>query len=152
MSDSLWPHGLYSPYTSPGQKLEWVAFPFSRECSQPMDRTQVSLITGRFFTSWDKGSPENTGVDSLSLLLWIFLTQELSQGLLHCRQILYQLSYEVTQLWGKPAMIDIGISKVISRSITWCPYLIFLLMWIIIANIYHLLHARHCSRYFTEIY
>ena len=32
--------------------LEWVAFPFSRGSSQPRDRTQASLITGRFFTSW----------------------------------------------------------------------------------------------------
>ena len=32
--------------------LEWVAFPFSRGSSQPRDRTQVSLIVGRFFTSW----------------------------------------------------------------------------------------------------
>jgi len=33
-------------------------------------------------------------VGSLSLLQGIFLTQELNWGLLHCRQILYQLSYE----------------------------------------------------------
>ena len=32
--------------------LEWVAFPFSRGSSQPRDRTQVSHIAGRFFTSW----------------------------------------------------------------------------------------------------
>ena len=32
--------------------LEWVAFPFSRESSQPRDQTQVSRIAGRFFTSW----------------------------------------------------------------------------------------------------
>ena len=32
--------------------LEWVAFPFSRGSSQPRDRTQVSWIAGRFFTSW----------------------------------------------------------------------------------------------------
>ena len=31
--------------------LEWVAIPFSRESSQPMDQTQVSLIAGIFFTS-----------------------------------------------------------------------------------------------------
>ena len=31
--------------------LEWVAFPFSRRSSQPGDRTQVSCIAGRFFTS-----------------------------------------------------------------------------------------------------
>ena len=31
--------------------LEWVVFPFSRESSQPRDRTQVSCIAGGFFTS-----------------------------------------------------------------------------------------------------
>ena len=31
--------------------LKWVAFPFSRGSSQPRDRTQVSHIAGRFFTS-----------------------------------------------------------------------------------------------------
>ena len=32
--------------------MEWVAFRFSRESSQSRDQTQVSLIVGRFFTSW----------------------------------------------------------------------------------------------------
>ena len=32
--------------------LEWVAFSFSRGSSQPRNRTQVSSIAGRFFTSW----------------------------------------------------------------------------------------------------
>ena len=40
------------------------------------------------------GKPKNTGVGSLSLLQRIFLTQESNWGLLHCRQILYQLSYQ----------------------------------------------------------
>ena len=31
--------------------LEWVAFPFSRGSFQPRDRTQVSCLAGRFFTS-----------------------------------------------------------------------------------------------------
>ena len=31
--------------------LDWVAFSFSRRSSQPRDRTQVSCIAGRFFTS-----------------------------------------------------------------------------------------------------
>ena len=38
--------------------------------------------------------PKNTEVGSLSLLQQIFQTQESNRGLLHCRQILYQLSYE----------------------------------------------------------
>ena len=40
------------------------------------------------------GKPKNAGVGSLSILLGNFPTQELNQGLLHCRQILYQLSYQ----------------------------------------------------------
>ena len=40
------------------------------------------------------GKPRNIGVGSLSLLQWIFLTQELNWNLLHCRRILYQLSYQ----------------------------------------------------------
>ena len=31
--------------------LDWVAVPFSRGSSQPVDQTQVSCIAGRFFTS-----------------------------------------------------------------------------------------------------
>ena len=31
--------------------LEWVAFPFSRGSSHPGERTQVSCLVGRFFTS-----------------------------------------------------------------------------------------------------
>ena len=46
-------------YSPPGSRvheilqariLEWVAISFSRETAQPRDRTQVSCITGRFFT------------------------------------------------------------------------------------------------------
>ena len=40
------------------------------------------------------GEPKNTEVSSLSILQWIFPTQESNPGLLHCRQILYQLSYQ----------------------------------------------------------
>ena len=32
--------------------LEWAAIPFSKGSSQPRDQTQVSHITGGFFTSW----------------------------------------------------------------------------------------------------
>ena len=41
-----------------------------------------------------QGKPKNTGVHSLSLLQWIFPTQKSNRGLLHCRWILYQLSYQ----------------------------------------------------------
>ena len=59
-----------------------------------VDQTQVFRIAGVFFTSWATGRLKNTGLGSLSLFQRIFLTQESNQGLLHCRQILYQLSYQ----------------------------------------------------------
>ena len=45
------------------------------------------------------GKPKNTGVGNLSLLQWIFLTQELNWGLLHCRWILYQLNYQGSHIY-----------------------------------------------------
>ena len=41
-----------------------------------------------------QGKPKNTGVGSLSLLYWIFPTQEPNWGLLYCRWTLDQLSCE----------------------------------------------------------
>ena len=53
MSDSLGPHGLkptrlLCPWISPGQRLEWVAVPFSRGSSQPKDQgSNPSLLHSR---------------------------------------------------------------------------------------------------------
>ena len=97
VSDSLRPmdcivHGILR-----ARILECVDFPFSRGSSQPRDWTQVSCIAGRFFTSWATGKPKKTAVGSLALLQQIFLTQESNWGLLHCRWVLYQLSYQMHQ-------------------------------------------------------
>ena len=51
-------------------------------------------IAGDSLLSEPPGKPKSTGVGSLSLLQEIFLTQGLNRGLLHFRQILYQMSYE----------------------------------------------------------
>ena len=61
MFDFLRPHGLYSPWNSPGQ---------------------------------------NTSMGSRSLLQGIFPTQLSNLHVLHCRQILYQLSHQ-----GSPSLI-----------------------------------------------
>ena len=56
VSDSLQSHGLYSLWNSPGQKtggeISTNFYPFSRGASQPRNRTGLSWIAGRFFTSW----------------------------------------------------------------------------------------------------
>ena len=54
---TLWPHGCSPPGSSvhgilQARVLEWIAMPSSRGSSRPRDRTQVSRIAGRFFTSW----------------------------------------------------------------------------------------------------
>ena len=54
--------------------LEWVAVPNLGRSSQHRDWTQVSHITGRFFTCWPPGKPKNIGVGNLSLLQGIFPT------------------------------------------------------------------------------
>ena len=62
------------------------------------ERTELnSHIAGRFFNDEPPGKPKNTGVSSLSLLQRIFPIQESNWGLLHCRRILYQLSYQEAQ-------------------------------------------------------
>ena len=49
---TLRPHGLYSPWNSLGQNTGVGSLPFSRGSSRSRDRTQISRIAGRFFTSW----------------------------------------------------------------------------------------------------
>ena len=80
--------------------LGWVAIPVSRGSSQPRGWTQFSCMQVDSLPAELPGKSKNTGMGSLSLLQGIFLTQELNQGLLHCRQILSQLSYQGSP-WGR---------------------------------------------------
>ena len=50
-----------------------------------------SLRLRDLYSPWNSPG-QNTGVGSLSLLQGIFPTQEMNPGILHCRQIHYQLS------------------------------------------------------------
>ena len=52
-----------------------------------------SLRPHELYSPWNSPG-QNTGVGSLSLLQGIFPTQESNPGLLHCRQILYQMSHK----------------------------------------------------------
>ena len=71
VSNSLWLHGLYSPWNSPGQNLGWVAFPFSSKSSQPRDQIHVSRIAGRFFTSW---ATREALFSTVKCISWLFLS------------------------------------------------------------------------------
>ena len=56
-----------------------------------------SLWSHRLYSSWNSPG-QNSGVGSCSLLQGIFQIQGSNPGLLHCRQILYQLSHQGSPL------------------------------------------------------
>ena len=74
--------------------LEWVAVPFSRGLPNPGIEPRSPALWVDSLPAEPQGKPKSIGVGSLSLLQWIFLTQESTWGHLHCRQIVYQLSYQ----------------------------------------------------------
>ena len=74
--------------------LEYVAFPFSGDLPYTGIEPRSPTLQAEFLPAEPQGKPKNTGVVSLSLFQWIFSTQELNSGLLHCRWILYQLSHK----------------------------------------------------------
>ena len=86
----LRPHGLYSPWNSPGQDTGVGSLSLPQRIFLTQ-RLNPGLLRCRWilYQLSHKGSPKNTRVGSLSLLQEIFPTQESNQGLLHCRQILY---------------------------------------------------------------
>ena len=61
--------------------LEWVVIPFSGGSSQARDQTHSPALQADSLPDEPQGKPKDTGVGSLFFLL-------------HCRQILYQLSYQ----------------------------------------------------------
>ena len=94
MSNSLQAHGLYSPWNSPGKNTEVGSFSLPGDLCNPGVEPRSPTLQVDSLPAEPQGKPTNAGVGSLSLLQRIFPTQELNWGLLHCRQILYQLSYQ----------------------------------------------------------
>ena len=84
--------------------LEWVTIPCSRESSQP----KSPVLQTHSLPSAPPEKPKSTGVDSLSLLEGNFQTQKRNQGLLHGRQILYQLCY--------PGSSNLGYNNTLSYN------------------------------------
>ena len=75
--------------------LEWVAYPSPENLPNPGIELRSPALQADSLSAEPPGKPKNAGVGSLSLLCqWISPSQELNRGLLHCRWILYQLSYK----------------------------------------------------------
>ena len=78
--------------------LECVPKPFSGGLPNPgIELTSLKLQADSSLSE-PSGKAKNTGVGSLSLLQGIIPTQKSNRGLLHCRQILCQLSYQESPL------------------------------------------------------
>ena len=103
VSDSLRPHRLYSPWNLPGQNTGVGSLSLLQGIP-PNSRIKPGspALPADSLPAEPQGKTKYTGVGSLSLLQWVFLTQESNRGLLHCRQILYQLSYEGSPLCSIP--------------------------------------------------
>ena len=118
VSNSLQPHRLYVAHQvllSMGfSRLEcWSGLPCPPQGDLPNPGIQPRppTLQADSLSSEPPGKPKNTGVGSLSLLQGNFLTQELNRGLLHCWQILYQLSHQ-----GSPENTTISFTEFIPRS------------------------------------
>ena len=84
-----------SPQNSSGQNTGVGSlFPSSGDLPNPGIQPRSPTLQADSLPAESQEKPKNTRVGSLSLLQQIFPTQESNQGLLHCRKILYQLSYQ----------------------------------------------------------
>ena len=108
MFDSLQPHELYSPWNSPGHNTEVGSLSFSRESSQPRDRTQVSLIFGRILTTWGTmeasctiKKAEHRRTDLFELWCWRRFVRVPSTSRISNQSILKEinLEYSLEGLW-----------------------------------------------------
>ena len=102
----FWPgefHGLYSLW---GRK--------ESDTTEQLSLTSLNLIPWTI-QSMEFSRPEYWSA-SLSLLQGIFPTQGLNPGLPHCRQILYQLSYQ-----GSPRILE-SVAYAFSSRSSWLRY------------------------------
>ena len=100
MSNSLRPHGLYSPWNSPGQNtgvgsLSLLQGIFPTQGSNP----GLPHCRRILYQLSHKGSPRRLEWVSHPFSSGSSQPRELNQGHLYCRQILYQLSYEGSLLF-----------------------------------------------------
>ena len=123
-----WPAGSSSshPYF-PSPRVIFEGVPTSSPINKIVKKWSISCSKScvwLFATSWTWllcpwDSPDkNTGVGCHSLLQGTFQTQGANPGLLHCRQILYQLSHQ-----GNPNINKITHSKTIRAAALQCLHM-----------------------------
>ena len=106
--------------------LEWIAIPFSPgTLPNPMNKPRSPTLKVYSLPSEPPGKLMKTGVGSLSFLQETFLTQGSNWGLRHCRQILYQLSYQGSPyLCLNQVKIFTFANEPVESNITTIPFLL----------------------------
>ena len=99
VSDSLQPHKFYMGFSRP-EHWSGKPFPSPGDLPNPGIKPRSPTLQMILYQLSNKGSPRILECCSLSLLQQIFLIQESHQGLLHCKWILYLLSYQGSP-WAK---------------------------------------------------
>ena len=82
--------------------LEWPVFPSPRDLPNPGMELESPAWWTDSLPAEPQGKPKNTGVGNLSLLQQFIPAQERNWGLLHCRQILCQMSYQGSPVACQP--------------------------------------------------
>ena len=91
MSNSLTPETIQSMGFSRPEYWSRQPFPSPGDLPIPGIEPRSPALQADTLPAEPQGKPKSTGVGSLSLLHWIFPTQESNWSPLHCRRILYQL-------------------------------------------------------------
>ena len=117
VSDSLQPHGPYSPWNSPGQNTgvgchSLLQRIFPTQGSNP----GLPHCRGILYQLSHKGSPRILEWVAHPFSRWIILTQQSNQGLLHCRRILYQQNCQ-----GSPLALRSSRKGLSTEPLGWWP-------------------------------
>ena len=97
-------------------------FPSPGDLPNPGIESRSSALQADSLPGEPQGKPKNTGVGSLSLLQQIFPTQEMNQGLLHCRRIIYQLSYQGCLKFESESEIPLVVSDSLRPHELYSPW------------------------------
>ena len=94
VSTLLRSHPWNSPGTLQNTGVDSQLVPSPGDLPNPGIKPRPPTLQVDSLPAEPQGKPKNTEVSSLSLLQGILPTQEFNQSLLHCKWILYQLSYQ----------------------------------------------------------
>ena len=123
MSDSLQSRGPYSSWNSPGQNTGVGSLSLLQgNLPNPGIEPRSLTLQVHSLPAEPQGKPKNTVVGSLSLFQGIFQIWESNRGLLHCRRILHQLSYQ-----GSPSIYQDNVKEMLQKIIIFVLLALFVL-------------------------